>query len=123
MSATKLDPDPTLPAGWAFSRLDEIAVFNPKNDVSTLRDDDSVHFVPMAAVEEDFGGMNVSTLRHFAEVKKGYTSFRAGDVLLAKITPCMENGKGGLVPELSRAVAFGSTEFHVLRPSIGIAGA
>ena len=54
--------------------------------------------------------------RPFQEVAKGYTSFMNGDVLLAKITPCMENGKAAIVGGLRSEVGFGSTEFHVLRP-------
>ena len=53
-------------------------------------------------------------------MKKGYTSFREGDVLFAKITPCMENGKMAVVPSLENDLGFGSTEFHVLRPCRGI---
>jgi type I restriction enzyme S subunit len=71
----------------------------------------------MAAVAEDFAGMDTTQLRPMGEVCKGYTAFKTGDVLLAKITPCMENGKGGVVPTLTHRVAFGSTEFHVLRAS------
>ncbi|CAM0998865.1 Type I restriction modification DNA specificity domain-containing protein [Rhodanobacter sp. Root179] len=77
---------------------------------------DLVHFVPMAAVAENFGGIDVSQLRPYGDVRKGYTSFSESDVLFAKITPCMENGKGALVPHLPHKHAFGSTEFHVLRP-------
>jgi type I restriction enzyme, S subunit len=74
----------------------------------------------MAAVAEDFAGVDVEQLRPLGEVRKGYTAFVEGDVLLAKITPCMENGKGGLVPALPKGVAYGSTEFHVLRPSVAL---
>ena len=70
----------------------------------------------MAAVAEDFGGIDVSQVRPYGEVRKGYTYFAERDVLFAKITPCMENGKGALVPYLKHDHAFGSTEFHVLRP-------
>jgi len=76
----------------------------------------------MASVAENFAGICVDQLRPLREVRKGYTGFIEGDVLLAKITPCMENGKGGLVPWLPRRFAFGSTEFHVLRPSVAISG-
>lgn len=72
----------------------------------------------MASAKEEFEGIDVSSLRPLSEVRKGYTSFEGGDVLLAKITPCMENGKGGLVPKLTNKVAYGSTEFHVLRPKV-----
>ena len=69
----------------------------------------------MAAVKEEYGGIDVSATRPLGEVIKGYTAFTQGDVLFAKITPCMENGKVALVPPLASHVGFGSTEFHVLR--------
>jgi type I restriction enzyme, S subunit len=62
----------------------------------------------------------VTDTRKFREVKKGYTQFQDGDVLFAKITPCMENGKMAVVPVLKNGLGFGSTEFHVLRPFDGI---
>jgi type I restriction enzyme S subunit len=60
--------------------------------------------------------MDVSEVRSFRKVKKGYTVFRDGDVLFAKITPCMENGKMVVARGLRNGVGCGSTEFHVLRP-------
>jgi type I restriction enzyme, S subunit len=109
-----------LPASWAWSELKDITEIGPKFDAHDLHDTELVHFVPMAAVAENFGGIDVSQLRPLNEVRKGYTFFAEGDVLFAKITPCMENGKGALVPHLARNHAFGSTEFHVLRPSKAI---
>lgn len=111
----------SLPSGWAIASLDELTELSPSVDLGGKGDDDAVHFVPMAAVAENFERVDVSSVRPLAEVRKGYTAFAAGDVLLAKITPCMENGKGGLVPALPNRVAFGSTEFHVLRASGAIA--
>jgi type I restriction enzyme, S subunit len=70
----------------------------------------------MPAVEAETGVINVSELRRFGSVKKGYTPFREGDVLFAKITPCMENGKMAVVPAVKNGLGVGSTEFHVLRP-------
>ena len=70
----------------------------------------------MPRVEAGTGAIDVSQTRSLEEVKKGYTSFREGDVLFAKITPCMENGKMAVVPPLKNSLGFGSTEFHVLRP-------
>lgn len=69
----------------------------------------------MASVMEEFGGIDVGKSRPFEEVKKGYVQFRERDVLFAKITPCMENGKVGVVPKLDSEVGYGSTEFHILR--------
>jgi len=79
-----------------------------------------VSFVPMPAVEGETGIIDVSATRKFGEVKKGYTPFREGDVLFAKITPCMENGKMAVVHALHNGLGFGTTEFHVLRAHPGI---
>ncbi|MCK6421284.1 MAG: restriction endonuclease subunit S [Aquabacterium sp.] len=112
----------TLPSSWALPELQHVAEIGPKFNAGDLPGQEPVHFVPMAAVAENFGGVDVSRLRPLSEVRKGYTFFAEGDVLFAKITPCMENGKGALVPHLERSHAFGSTEFHVLRPSEAVAG-
>lgn len=85
-----------------------------RNDGPTL--DTEVSFVPMAAVDERDGAIAERQSRPYREVMKGYTPFREGDVLLAKITPCMENGKATIATELANGLGFGSTEFHVLRP-------
>jgi type I restriction enzyme S subunit len=74
----------------------------------------------MAAVEALSGGIDVSTVRKYVEVKKGYTHFRDGDILFAKVTPCMENGKMAIARKLVNGIGFGSTEFHVLRPRAGV---
>ncbi len=109
-----------LPLSWVRARLREIAAINPTLDKSEIEDDLLVSFVPMPAVEAETGRIDVSTHRRFAEVKKGYTGFLEGDVLFAKITPCMENGKMAVVPALKNDLGFGSTEFHVLRPADSI---
>ena len=109
------------PASWAVAAIQEVAEMSPKLEVSDLENDRPVHFVPMSAVAEDFGGLDASQLRSLHEVRKGYTYFSEGDVLFAKITPCMENGKGAIVPNLQYGHAFGSTEFHVLRPGDAVA--
>ena len=74
----------------------------------------------MIRVEAGTGTIDVSETRSLAEVKTGYTSFLEGDVLFAKITPCMENGKMAIVPPLKYDPGFGSTEFHVIRPKRAI---
>ncbi len=100
--------------------LSEAVELNPKPDRRALTDDTEVSFVPMAAVEAASGRMDASTVRRYAEVKKGYTHFRDGDVLFAKITPCMENGKMAVAHNLRNGIGLGSTEFHVLRPRDGV---
>jgi type I restriction enzyme S subunit len=97
-------------------RLSEVCDINPRLPrTHDLADDDKVSFVPMAAVDEVSGAIRSAEVRRFAEVKKGYTFFADGDVLFAKITPCMENGKAALAGGLAGGRGFGSTEFHVLR--------
>ena len=100
--------------------LSEAVVVNPKVDRTLLDDDTLVSFVPMAAVGAADGSVDASTVRPYAEVKKGYTHFRNNDVLFAKVTPCMENGKMAVARKLHNGMGFGSTEFHVLRPRDGV---
>jgi len=98
----------------------EAVEINPKPDRGLLSDDLDVSFVPMAMVEAGTGNIDVTTVRKYAEVKKGYTYFRDDDVLFAKITPCMENGKMAVARHLRNGIGFGSTEFHVLRSRDGV---
>ena len=97
-------------------RLADVCDINPRLPRDHgLADDTPVSFVPMAAIDEVMGTFAVPQTRPFSEVKKGYTAFREHDVLFAKITPCMENGKAALAQGLAGGIGFGSTEFHVLR--------
>ena len=108
------------PPRWANVPLYEICAINPRVDKNTIDIETVVSFVPMPAVEAETGKIDVSETRRFGAVRRGYTPFRKGDVLFAKITPCMENGKMAVVPNLVSEYGFGSTEFHVLRPADGI---
>ncbi len=105
---------------WAKAYLSDVCSINPRVDKTKFDPASVVSFVPMSAVEAETGNIDVSETRTFQRVCKGYTPFRQGDVLFAKITPCMENGKMAIVPELASEYGFGSTEFHVLRPFFGI---
>jgi type I restriction enzyme S subunit len=71
----------------------------------------------MTAVDPDSGIITSAQLRTFGDVSKGYTLFRDGDVIFARITPCMQNGKSAVARDLENGVGVGSTEFHVLRPT------
>lgn len=89
---------------------------NPRaSEVKHLADDVPVSFIPMAAVDEVHGIITDYRIRPISEVRKGFTYFKEGDVLLAKITPCMENGKIAIATKLEGGIGFGSTEFHVFR--------
>ncbi|APG27075.1 hypothetical protein A7E78_04030 [Syntrophotalea acetylenivorans] len=105
-----------LPANWSVAKIGEICEVNPRLNKAEIPDDLLVSFVPMPAVGAGDGSIDVSLERPASEVKKGFTGFKQGDVLFAKITPCMENGKMAIVPKVANGYGFGSTEFHVLRP-------
>ena len=105
-----------IPAHWTTERLRFLASLNPvKSEVVSRLPDTQVSFVPMEAVHE-FGGLDVEKTRYLEDVYKGYTFFRDGDVIIAKITPCFENGKGSIAANLANGIGFGTTELHVLRP-------
>ena len=95
-------------------KLGDICIINPK--VPELDDNLLVSFIPMQNITND-GQIDLSEHRKYCNVKKGFTGFQDNDILFAKITPCMENGKGALVTSLTNGIGFGSTEFHVLRPN------
>ena len=102
--------------------MGEICRINPRADRSNVPSDTLVSFVPMAAVDERSGAITAREDRPVAEVSKGYTTFQNGDVLFAKITPCMENGKAAVARELTNGMGSGSTEFYVLRPNERVLG-
>lgn len=103
-----------LPEGWVETVLGELSEVNPRREVN-LKDDDLVSFVPMAAVDEILGTITGAVDRPLSAVAKGFTQFRLNDVIFAKITPSMENGKAAVARQLTNGTGFGSTEFHVLR--------
>jgi len=93
--------------------LQDVADINPSLDAA-LADDEAVPFLPMSAIDAEVVDAVDADTRPFREVRKGYTPFIADDVLVAKITPCFENGKIAQAKP-TRRVGFGSTEFHVIR--------
>lgn len=102
---------------WPSESIGALCEFDPsKSRVRDLADSTRVSFLPMS--ELGFGGQAVSghQTRSIADAYKGYTYFADGDVLLAKITPCFENGKLGVADGLENEIGFGSSEFMVLRP-------
>jgi type I restriction enzyme S subunit len=102
--------------GWQTVPLGEVCALNPRLTSSETRASvTEVSFVPMSAVDEVTGIIARPELRPYNQVRKGYTPFRDNDVLFAKITPCMQNGKAAVATGLHNGLGFGSTEFHVLR--------
>lgn len=101
---------------WPMVKLADVCQVNPRLPKEYDETQD-VSFLAMASVSEDGILLNQKT-RVLSETKKGFTYFERGDVIVAKITPCFENGKAAYLDSLQTQVGFGSTEFHVLRPNI-----
>jgi type I restriction enzyme S subunit len=110
----------TLPKGWRQERLSDVCVLNPRRPQISLSDGEPVSFVQMSSVSESGKGITRLESKPFREVKSGYTYFSEGDVLFAKITPCMQNAKHAIAKGLHRDFGFGSTEFHVVQPAVGV---
>lgn len=129
--AAGLDPHPKLkpsgaewfghvPEHWELKRGRFCMLVNPPSKrFRELPGDAEISFVPMDAIGE-YGGLKLDVSRAVADVGSGYTHFEDGDVLVAKITPCFENGKGALAVGLLNGVALGTTELHVLRAAPGL---
>ncbi len=104
-----------IPAHWEVKRLKLVTEHHVNaSELRAIAPDAEVSFVPMEAVGEH-GGLDLSRTKPLAHVANGFTYFRDGDVVVAKITPCFENGKGALANGLVNGIGFGTTELHVLR--------
>lgn len=103
-----------VPAHWRPKRLRFALQTNPSANAIRLESDAPVSFVPMDAVGE-YGGIRADIDKDLGDIGSGYTYFADGDVVVAKITPCFENGKGAVAEGLTNGIAFGTTELHVLR--------
>ena len=104
---------------YPLKKLGDCCELNPRRPSLDLEDTDNVSFVPMPSVSEN-GYLQDVADEEYGKVKKGFTYFENRDVLFAKITPCMENGKGAIAEGLTNNIGMGSTEFHVLRPIDGV---
>lgn len=107
----KVDPD------WPMVELGEVTEINPsKREVRDLDENILVSFVPMACINEHNMSFLPREERKLKDVYSGYTYFRDDDVLLARVTPCFENGKSGIAKDLTNRIGFGSSEYYVYRP-------
>jgi len=101
---------------WQTVKLGDVCEINPKkSEVSTLPPETKVSFVPMADIQEHRISFQCKEQKDLSEVGSSYTYFRDNDVLLAKVTPCFENGKAGIAKDMCNGIGFGSSEFYVLR--------
>ncbi len=111
-----LSPDEipfALPPNWTWSQVAKIGVLSPRNNAP---DETQVSFVSMSMIAAEYGASHRHEIRRWVDVKSGYTHFAEGDVGLAKITPCFENGKSTVFQNLIGGIGCGTTELHVVRP-------
>ena len=104
---------------YPMEKFQNCVLINPTTSFSGYELDTSVTFVPMEKVSAEYGEADLSLCKVVAEAK-GYTRFKDNDLIWAKITPCMENGKSAVVDNLKEGIGCGSTEFHVFRALEGI---
>lgn len=102
-----------LPQGWEWTGLATIGVISPRNDAP---DDTLASFVQMSSIPVEFSAAHVSEPRPWKDIKSGFTQFAEGDVGVAKITPCFENGKSTVFQNLCNGIGAGTTELHIVRP-------
>jgi len=113
----RIEVDPS----WPVVKLGEVCEINPKkNQVSSLNSELLVSFVPMSVINENNEDFFPTEEKPLEEVYKGYTYFQNGDVVLAKVTPCFENGKAGIAKNLRNDIGFGSSELIIFRPNDSI---
>ena len=113
----RLEPEYRLPEGWCWCEPQDLGRIAPRNDVP---DDLPVGFVPMTNVPTDYRRPVTYESRPWKEIKKGYTHIADGDIAVAKITPCFQNGKSCVVKGLPNGLGAGTTELLVLRPVLGV---
>lgn len=102
-----------IPRHWEVNRLKFICDINPQKSEVRLSKSSKVSFIPMENIS--LNTLNLDTEKELREVYGGYTYFRDGDIIFAKVTPCFENGNMSIVRNLTNGVGFGSTELNVLR--------
>ncbi|MCL5986307.1 MAG: restriction endonuclease subunit S [Actinobacteria bacterium] len=111
----------TLPIGWRWVKLGEVCKINPSKPKKFTRSPNTpTTFLPMASIDDVKGNIAKPEVVPYSKVAKGYTYFEENDVLFAKITPCMQNGKHAIAKNLIDGIGFGTTEFHVIKASAEI---
>lgn len=106
-----------LPNGWIWTSLAAVGIINPRNDAA---DETVASFVQMSSIPIQFSEAHDVEPRPWSAIKSGFTHFAEGDVGVAKITPCFENGKSTVFRNLSNRIGAGTTELHIVRPLGGI---
>lgn len=109
-----------IPVGWEIKTFSDVCQINPRRPQIRREANTATSFVPMAAVDENTGSIVDLQVKPYSEVRTGFTYFEENDVLFAKITPSMQNGKAAIARGLIDGFGFGSTEFHVFKANHGI---
>ncbi len=107
-----------IPTNWCWSQLAEIGIVNPRIEA---KDSIKASFIPMPMIFAEYGKQNRHEVRLWGDIRKGFTQFAEGDVGLAKITPCFENGKSTVFKNLEGGIGAGTTELHIVRPILVLA--
>lgn len=102
-----------IPGNWCWEKIGALFAINPKN--VGISDNDIVGFVPMTLMDAGISNHHEYEEKPWKEIKKGFTALQNGDLAIAKITPCFQNRKSGVIQNLPNGVGGGTTEFHVLR--------
>lgn len=114
--STSIKKKVVIESKWQCEKLSNIAYANPsKDEVKDLTAETEVSFVEMASVSNNGYVVNKVDKAIGEVLKGGYSYFKDQDIIIAKITPCMENGKCAIAQQLTNGIGFGSTEFHVIR--------
>jgi len=107
------EPPCLLPKTWVWTRLSEVGLVNPRN--YDIADDEDVSFIPMTLIPVGYKKPAQQEIKKWGEIKAGFTHFADNDVVMAKITPCFQNGKSVVLRNLKNGVGAGTTELHVFR--------
>jgi type I restriction enzyme, S subunit len=102
-----------LPSNWVWTRLAQVGVISPRNEAP---DDREASFVPMALISSRYADPIQTEPRPWKDIRRGFTHFAEGDVMMAKITPCFQNAKSAVARGLQNRIGAGTTELHVFRP-------
>ena len=106
-----------LPQGWVWTRLGDFCSLNPRN----IADDDiNAGFIPMSHLKDGYNNEHSFEIKKWKDIKKGFTHFKNGDIVIAKITPCFQNRKSAIIKNLPNNIGAGTTELHVIREDTNI---
>ena len=106
-----------LPQGWQWVKLGSICSINPRNIAD---DDTNAGFIPMSYIKDGYNNEHSFEIRKWKDIKKGFTHFKNGDIVIAKITPCFQNRKSAIIKNLPNNIGAGTTELHVIREDTNI---